>query len=144
MAKETTPTLTQPVRAEASLLTDQDLHLFNEGTHYRIYNKLGAHPTTVGGQAGTYFGVWAPNAREVSVVGDFNNWDPKSHLLPARGSSGIWEGFVPEAGKGTLYKFHIVSHNQGHVADKADPFGILTRSRPARRLWFGTSNINGM
>src|SRR6266478_657044 len=130
MIKETTPTLPQPLRTEASLLTDQDLHLFNEGTHYRIYNKLGAHLTTVRGQAGTYFAVWAPNASKVSVAGSFNSWDPKSHPLQARGSSGIWEGFVPGADKGTLYKFHIVSHNQGHVGDKADPFGILHEEPP--------------
>ncbi|HYK50370.1 MAG TPA: hypothetical protein VEU94_11650, partial [Terriglobales bacterium] len=108
MAKETTTTLPPPSRAEASPLTDQDLHLFNEGTNYRIYNKLGAHLTTVGGQPGTYFAVWAPNAREVSVVGSLNDWNPKSHPLQARGNSGIWEAFVPGAGKGTLYKYHIV------------------------------------
>src|SRR6266851_178728 len=130
MIKETTPTLPLPLRTEASLLTDQDLHLFNEGTHYRIYNKLGAHLTTVRGQAGTYFAVWAPNASKVSVAGSFNSWDPKSHRLQARGSSGIWEGFVPGAGKGTLYKFHIISHNQGHVGDKTDPFGILHEEPP--------------
>src|SRR3981189_3930598 len=100
MSKETTTTLPPPFRTEASLLTDQDLHLFNEGTHYRIYNKLGAHLTTVAGKAGTYFGVWAPNAASVSVVGDFNGWDTQSHPLKARGSSGIWEGFVPGLGKG--------------------------------------------
>src|ERR1700693_2149018 len=130
MPKETTLTPPQPVRTQASLLTDQDLHLFNEGTHYQIYNKLGAHLTTVAGQPGTYFAVWAPNASDVSVVGSFNNWDPKSHRLQARGSSGIWEGFIPGAGKGTLYKFHIVSHNQGHVGEKADPFGILHEEPP--------------
>src|SRR5258708_30520024 len=100
MSKETTQTLASPASSAVSLLTDQDLHLFNEGTHYRIYNKLGAHLTTVAGQSGTYFAVWAPNASEVSVVGSFNSWDPKSHPLQARGSSGIWEGFIPGAGKG--------------------------------------------
>ena len=130
MAKETVPTLLQPVVTQASLLTDQDLHLFNEGTNYRIYDKLGAHLTTVAGQPGTYFAVWAPNARSVSVAGSFNSWDLKSHPLEARGSSGIWEGFIPGAGKGTLYKFHIVSHNQGYVVDKADPFGILHEEPP--------------
>ena len=130
MIKETTPTLPPPLRTEISLLTDQDLHLFNEGTHYRIYNKLGAHLTTVAGKAGTYFAVWAPNASKVSVAGSFNSWDPKSHPLQARGTSGIWEGFVPGAGKGTLYKYHIVSHNQGHVGEKADPFGILHEQPP--------------
>ncbi|MGH9538842.1 MAG: hypothetical protein ACRD3H_13015, partial [Terriglobales bacterium] len=130
MAKETAPTLLQPLVTQASLLTDQDLHLFNEGTHYRIYDKLGAHLTSVAGQPGTYFAVWAPNARSVSVAGSFNSWDLESHPLEARGSSGIWEGFVPGAGKGTLYKFHITSHNQGYVVDKADPFGILHEEPP--------------
>src|SRR5215470_12871071 len=111
MSKETTTTLAPPV-VEASLLSDQDLHLFNEGTHYRIYNKLGAHLNTVGGQKGASFAVWAPNASRVSVVGSFNSWDPNAHPLYARGSSGIWEGFIAGACKGTLYKYHIVSHNQ--------------------------------
>ena len=84
MIKETTPTLAQRPRIQTSLLTDQDLHLFNEGTHYQIYNKLGAHLTSVGGQSGTYFAVWAPNGSDVSVVGDFNKWDPKSHPLQSQ------------------------------------------------------------
>ncbi|MGH9549468.1 MAG: 1,4-alpha-glucan branching enzyme, partial [Terriglobales bacterium] len=130
MSKETTSTLEPPARADASLLTEQDLHLFNEGTNYRIYDKLGAHLTTVAGKPGTYFGVWAPNASTVSVVGDFNGWDTQSHPLQARASSGIWEGFVPGVGKGALYKYHIVSHNQGHVGEKADPFGILHEKPP--------------
>ena len=86
--------------------------------------------TTVGGKAGTYFGVWAPNASSVSVVGDFNGWNTQSHPLRARASSGIWEGFVAGVGKGALYKYHIVSHNQGHVGEKADPFGILHEKPP--------------
>ena len=85
---------------------------------------------TVAGKPGTYFGVWAPNASAVSVVGDFNGWDTQSHPLRARGSSGIWEGFVPGVGKGALYKYHIVSHNQGHVGEKADPFGMLHEQPP--------------
>ncbi len=130
MSKETTSTLAPPPSSAVSLLTDQDLHLFNEGTHYRIYDKLGAHLTTVAGNPGTYFGVWAPNAASVSVVGDFNGWDTQSHPLQARGSSGIWEGFVPGLGKGGLYKYHIVSHNQGYVGEKADPFGMLHEKPP--------------
>ncbi len=130
MSKETTTTLAPPPSRSASLLTDQDLHLFNEGTHYRIYDKLGSHLTTVAGKPGTYFGVWAPNASAVSVVGDFNGWDTQSHPLGARGSSGIWEGFVPGVGKGALYKYHIVSHNEGHVGEKADPFGMFHEQPP--------------
>src|ERR1700687_3591600 len=130
MSKGNTPTLAQTPTSAVSLLTDQDLHLFNEGTHYQIYDKLGAHLTTVAGKPGTDFAVWAPNASAVSVVGDFNGWDTQSHPLKARGSSGIWEGFVPGVGKGALYKYHIVSHNQGYVAEKADPFGMFHEKPP--------------
>ena len=86
------------VRYGFSLLSDYDLHLFNEGNHNRLYEKLGAHTATVDGQRGTYFAVWAPNAAAVSVVGDFNGWNPATHPLTARAdSSGIWEAFSPSA-----------------------------------------------
>src|SRR5438105_8712615 len=117
-------------RADVSLLTDQDIYLFNEGNHYRIYDKLGSHLNNVSGQAGTSFSVWAPNARQVSVMGSFNGWNPDSHPLRARASSGIWEGFLPGVNQGALYKFHIVSHNQGYVGDKADPFGVFHENPP--------------
>jgi len=120
-----------PVRYDVSLLTENDLYLFNEGSHYRLYEKLGAHLMSPGGDAGTCFSVWAPNARDVSVIGSFNHWQPGTHKLRARGSSGIWEGFIPGVGQGTLYKFHIESHNHGHRVDKADPFGVL-HERPPR------------
>jgi 1,4-alpha-glucan branching enzyme len=113
-----------------SLLTPDDLHLFNEGTHYRVYEKLGAHGMTASGERGAAFAVWAPNAREVSVIGSFNGWDRRSHPLHARGSSGIWEVFVPRVENGALYKFHIRSHHHGHVADKADPFGFFHEKPP--------------
>ncbi|MGD8278457.1 MAG: 1,4-alpha-glucan branching protein GlgB, partial [Gemmatimonadota bacterium] len=115
---------------KASLLSDQDVYLFNEGTHHRLHEKLGAHPDTLDGTDGTHFGVWAPNARRVSVIGDFNGWDPGAHPLDARGESGIWERFVGGAEAGTLYKFHVVS-SQGHYAiDKADPFGYFHQVPP--------------
>src|SRR2546430_7176455 len=117
-------------RADASLLTDQDIYLFNEGNHYRIHDKLGSHLTRVNGEAGTSFSVWAPNARQVSVMGSFNGWNPDSHPLRARANSGIWESFLPGVNQGALYKFHIVSHNQGHVGDKADPFGVYHEQPP--------------
>ena len=122
-------TLTQP-RYDVSPLTDQDVYLFNEGSHYRMYDKLGAHLTTADGESGVTFGVWAPNAREVSVMGSFNGWKPQTHHLHARGSSGIWEGFIPGLAKGDLYKYHIVSNHHGYVGDKADPFGILHEKPP--------------
>jgi 1,4-alpha-glucan branching enzyme len=116
--------------AMPQLLTDQDLYLFNEGSHYRIYDKMGAHLATHNGQIGTIFSVWAPNARSVAVVGSFNEWDPKSHHLEPRGSSGIWESFISGATHGALYKFHIESNNQGYRIDKADPIGLLHEKPP--------------
>src|SRR3974390_437818 len=119
------------VRYDVSLLTDQDLYLFNEGSHYRIYEKLGAHVIDAGGEVGTYFAVWAPNAREVSVIGSFNHWQPNTHQLHAKGSSGIWEGFLPGVTRGALYKYHVESHHHGHRVDKADPVGLF-HERPPR------------
>ncbi len=127
---KTHPTLAPSSRSEIGLLTEQDLYLFNEGRHYRAYEKLGSHLTSTGGQPGTCFSVWAPNAREVTVIGSFNGWDHHSHPLRARGSSGIWEGFIPGVTKGSVYKFHIVSQHHGHVVDKADPFGLLHEKPP--------------
>ncbi|HKI00142.1 MAG TPA: 1,4-alpha-glucan branching protein GlgB [Terriglobales bacterium] len=123
--------------ASPQLLTDQDLYLFNEGSNYRMHDKMGAHPFTHNGQAGTVFSVWAPNARSVSVVGSFNGWDPKTHRLEPRGSSGIWEGFVPGASRGALYKFHIESQRHGFRVDKADPVGLLHEKPPrtASVIW---------
>ncbi|MBW3535169.1 MAG: 1,4-alpha-glucan branching enzyme, partial [Gemmatimonadetes bacterium] len=120
------------VRHDVSLLGEEDLHLFNEGTHSRLYRKLGAHGLeSDDGEEGVVFGVWAPGAREVSVIGDFNGWEKGAHPLTARGSSGIWEGFVPGVGRGTRYKYHIVSHNAGYAVDKADPFGVRQEEPPA-------------
>ena len=116
--------------AAPQLLTDQDLYLFNEGSNYKMYEKMGAHLVTLNGVAGTVFSVWAPNARSLSVVGSFNGWNPKSHLLAPRGSSGIWEGFIPDVTKGALYKFHIESRNHGFHVDKADPLGLLHEKPP--------------
>jgi 1,4-alpha-glucan branching enzyme len=78
-------------RQHAQPITEDDLHLFNEGSHYHLYRKLGCHLTTLGGTAGATFAVWAPSARAVSVIGDFNGWDPRTHRLATRGASGIWE-----------------------------------------------------
>ena len=125
------------INESVSLLTAEDLHLFNEGSHYRIYDKMGAHPMEVNGERGTCFSVWAPNAHEVSVIGSFNGWTPRQHQLHSRESSGIWEGFIPGIEKGALYKFHIVSNHHGHVADKADPVGLFHEkpSRTASVVW---------
>ena len=97
--------------SRVTLLGDDDLHYFNEGTHYRLYEKLGAHPITAGHMKGTYFAVWAPNAMYLSVVGNFNAWTSASHPLQARGRLGIWEGFAADVGEGAVYKHHFVSRH---------------------------------
>ena len=111
-------------------LTDYDLHLLIEGSHYRAWEKLGAHPAEVGGKRGTWFAVWAPNARDVSVVGDFNGWEAGAHPLGSRGDGGIWEGFIPGVDKGALYKYAIASDVNGHREDKADPYAFACEIRP--------------
>ncbi|MGH8208732.1 MAG: 1,4-alpha-glucan branching enzyme, partial [Steroidobacteraceae bacterium] len=116
------------------LLTDQDIYLFREGTHVRAYENLGAHPvpaSEAGGEQGTHFAVWAPNAASVSVVGDFNGWNPVSHALePRSDSSGIWAGFVPGVRPGALYKYHIISRHAGYSVDKSDPFACYCEVPP--------------
>ncbi|HSQ11610.1 MAG TPA: alpha-amylase family glycosyl hydrolase, partial [Candidatus Deferrimicrobium sp.] len=113
-----------------SLFTDNDLYLFNEGSHFRLYDKLGAHRVEHAGTTGTYFAVWAPNANHVSVIGEFNGWKNDQHVLQPKGESGIWEGYFPKVGKGTLYKYHIGSRFNGYRADKADPFSIFNEIPP--------------
>jgi 1,4-alpha-glucan branching enzyme len=113
-----------------SLLSDNDLFLFNEGSHFQLYDKLGSRVVAQDGKTGTHFAVWAPNAEQVSVLGDFNGWDKRSHRLDPKGQSGIWEGFFPAIGRGTLYKYHIVSHLHGYRADKADPFSLFNEIPP--------------
>jgi 1,4-alpha-glucan branching enzyme len=118
------------VSFDVSLLTQDDQYLFNEGSHYRLYDKLGAHLLTVGGVQGSYFAVWAPNAAQVSVMGDFNNWDKASHTLRPRGGSGIWEGFIPHLEQGTIYKYHITSQLHGYEVDKSDPLAFYNEVPP--------------
>ena len=113
-----------------SLLTDADLYLFNEGSHFRLYEKLGSHLLVHQGQEGAYFAVWAPDAQLVSVIGDFNEWDGGNHLLRPRGSSGIWEGFFPGIQNGFRYKYHIVSRYHDYRVDKADPFAFFGEVPP--------------
>ncbi|HKK26986.1 MAG TPA: 1,4-alpha-glucan branching protein GlgB [Gemmatimonadota bacterium] len=113
-----------------SALTERDLHLFNEGTHLRLWEKLGAHPETVDGARGVRFAVWAPNAERVSVIGSFNGWDAAAHPLEPRASSGLWQGFVPGVERGALYKYRIVSREGGYTVDKADPFGVRHEEPP--------------
>ncbi len=121
---------TSTVRYNVSLLTPGDLYLFNEGSHSRLYQKMGAHLATDNGEGGAYFAVWAPSAAQVTVVGDFNGWDTTRHPLRPRDRSGIWEGFVPGVGKGALYKYHVVSTHGGYAVDKADPFALRSETPP--------------
>jgi 1,4-alpha-glucan branching enzyme len=114
----------------ASLLTDNDLFLFNEGSHFQLYDKLGAHVVNHEGVSGTQFAVWAPNAAQVFVMGDFNGWNKNSDPLHPNGQSGIWEGFFPGIGNGTLYKYHIVSRFNDYRVDKTDPFSIFNEIPP--------------
>jgi 1,4-alpha-glucan branching enzyme len=122
---------------EAPWLTEYDLHLFIEGNHRRAYEKFGAHCGTVDGRRGVHFAVWAPNARAVSVAGDFNEWRTEATPLALHDWAGVWEGFVPDIGPGTLYKYHIASRSRDYTVDKADPFGFAAEIRPqtASRVW---------
>jgi 1,4-alpha-glucan branching enzyme len=109
-------------------LSEYDLHLFAEGNHHRIYEKLGAHLATVNGVAGVYFAVWAPNARNVSVLGDFNSWDGRQYQM-RKGETGIWELFVPELKAGDCYKYEV-KNQDGHIYEKSDPYGFQQEVRP--------------
>jgi 1,4-alpha-glucan branching enzyme len=120
----------QQVHYDFSLITEDDLYLFNEGSHFRLYDKLGAHCVNSGDEAGTYWAVWAPNAERVWVMGDFNGWNATEHPLRARGGSGIWEGFVPGVRQGTLYKYHIATKYLGYTVDKKDPMGFYGQVPP--------------
>ncbi|MGE9906836.1 1,4-alpha-glucan branching protein GlgB [Lachnospiraceae bacterium SGI.231] len=110
-------------------ISELDTYLFAKGTHYEIYEKMGAHLAEEDGKAGTYFSVWAPNARSVSVVGDFNNWDRMAHPMQPVQQSGIWDIFVPGVKAGDLYKF-AVETSQGYTVLKADPYGNQSQLRP--------------
>ena len=114
-----------------SLFTDFDISLFKAGKHYNLFDLLGAHPMTLNGVQGTYFAVWAPSAKKVSVIGDFNYWLESDHALNVRwDGSGIWEGFLPGVGHGNLYKYKIHSHHNGEVTEKADPFARFCEQPP--------------
>lgn len=110
------------------LLTGYDLHLLNEGTHWKSYERLGAHLRTIDGVSGVNFVVWAPNATSISIIGDFNEWDGRRHPMHKHIPSGFWELFVPGLGEGTLYKFQIKHY--GSVFEKSDPYGFAAELPP--------------
>ncbi len=116
--------------APASIFGDLDLHLLGEGTHYRAYDLLGARPVDRDGVAGTQFAVWAPNARSVAVIGDFNGWDPDAHPMRARAGSGYWERFLPGVGPGAVYKYQVDSNSAAYRVAKADPYAFAAEPRP--------------
>jgi len=121
----------QPAGGQMSLLTDHDIYLFKEGTHTRLYEKLGAHLISLEGKNGVFFAVWAPNARQVTVTGDFNEWNKQAHPLhPREDESGIWEGFIPGLGKGSLYKYYIESRENDYAVEKRDPYGFFNEIPP--------------
>ncbi|MGD9874158.1 MAG: 1,4-alpha-glucan branching protein GlgB [Kiritimatiellia bacterium] len=117
-------------------ITDFDLYLFGEGTHFRTYKKMGAHPLTVNGVEGVHFAVWAPNARRVSVIGVFNRWDGRHTPMQNRGSSGLWEVFVPALKPGDIYKYEILGPND-YLTERADPYAFACELRPktASVIW---------
>ncbi|MBD3243746.1 MAG: 1,4-alpha-glucan branching protein GlgB [Chitinivibrionales bacterium] len=137
---ETTPAKAAPapvkkrkttLTAGEQLISDYDVHLFKAGNHFRLYDKLGAHLMEKDGVEGTHFAVWAPNAKRVTVVGDFNGWNVNETPLGARwDSSGIWEGFVPGIRQGEIYKYHIESEHTWHTVDKGDPYGFYWEIAP--------------
>jgi 1,4-alpha-glucan branching enzyme len=114
-----------------SQITDFDLHLFAEGKHWNIYRTLGAHRVQIDDVHGVRFAVWAPSAERVSVVGDFNNWDGRCHAMQVRGSSGVWELFMPGLGVGQPYKYEIRTREHGNILLKTDPYGQQFEQRPA-------------
>ena len=114
-----------------SIFSDFDLYLFGQGKNYRVYEKLGAHPREVDGVSGVNFAVWAPNARSVSVIGNFNNWNRNEHLMYLRHNDlGVWECFIPGLGVGTVYKYAIYSRHNNYSVDKTDPYGFAAEVRP--------------
>jgi len=125
-------------QASSSILTEHDIYLFKEGSHGRLYEKLGAHPAALDGKGATRFAVWAPGAAAVSVIGDFNGWDPGRNPLQVRhDGSGIWECIVAGLQQGAYYKYRVRSSTHGYEADKGDPFAFYWQLPPATaaRVW---------
>ncbi len=122
--------MSEAVHYKTSLLHEEDLHFFNEGTHSQLYRRFGAHPAEVDGVKGCFFLVWAPNADRLSVIGDFNDWEPGRHPLILRGESGVWEGFIPGIELEARYKYHLACLQNGYSVAKADPFAFRSEPSP--------------
>ena len=121
----------EAVKTMGAFITDHDTYLFKEGSHFKLYEKLGAHLTVVDGQQGVHFALWAPNAKKVSVIGNFNKWQRNAHPLnPRLDSSGIWEGFIPGLAKGEVYKYFITSSEGFYQVEKQDPFAFYNEVAP--------------
>ena len=120
---------TEHIEQEGVFISDADMYIFGQGTHYDIYKKLGAHPCVKDGVSGTFFGVWAPHAQSVSVVGSFNNWEENAHPMEKLGEIGIYAAFVPEAKCGDMYKF-LIKTKDGRTLYKADPYANYAELRP--------------
>jgi 1,4-alpha-glucan branching enzyme len=119
------------INFNGSLFTEHDIYLFKEGTHYHLFEKLGAHSVVKDGAPGVYFAVWAPNAKYIAVIGDFNGWNKGFHkMYPRWDGSGIWEVFIPGIGKGALYKYYVESQNNGFRIDKTDPYAFFNEQPP--------------
>ena len=129
VAKKRTAASSKKKASATGFISDLDCYLFGAGTHYDIYQKLGAHPKTYKGKDGIYFAVWAPHAKEVHLVGDFNNWNPEASPMERISESGIWEIFNPGMKLGELYKFAITTQS-GKILYKADPFAFSAEYRP--------------
>jgi 1,4-alpha-glucan branching enzyme len=123
---------TESAAERVTLLSGDDLFLFNEGNHYDLWKKLGSHVVQVGDAVGVYFAVWAPNAERVSLIGDFNGWQGDHHFLQPRGSSGIWEGFFEGIPHGACYKYRIRARGGGYQVEKADPLAVRQETPPGR------------
>ena len=137
-----TQILTAHPHTGATMFTDYDIHLFKEGKHFHLYKRMGSHLVEFEGQKGTYFAVWAPNAENVTVIGDFNEWNRYSHYMNARpDGSGIWEVFIPGIKQGTVYKYYIRSHN-GYEVEKGDPYALHWEMPPQTASVVWESNFD--
>lgn len=119
-----------PAKKRITRFTEEDIKVFRDGGCCQLYEKFGAHQMTVDGVEGVYFSVWAPNAKHVSVIGEFNGWNSCENSMQPIGEAGVWEGFVPLVKPGALYKYHIVSRHNDYRVDKADPFAFLSEKAP--------------